>query len=118
MATGTIKQVIPNSGTGYCKMPDGTLICWGTATKAVTEPSWSSWNAGWYQVTVVSGNSITFPVAFIATPRIYATISSDVWASVVSVGGDAAHIGRIAVARPSQYAGTLQCDWLAIGRWK
>ena len=31
MATSTIEKVTNNSGSGYCKMPDGTLIQWGTA---------------------------------------------------------------------------------------
>ena len=29
MATSTINQIMNNEGTGYCKMPGGTLICWG-----------------------------------------------------------------------------------------
>ena len=29
MATGKIEKVMNDSGSGYCKMPDGTLICWG-----------------------------------------------------------------------------------------
>ena len=30
MATGKIEKVMNDSGSGYCKMPDGTLTCWGT----------------------------------------------------------------------------------------
>ena len=34
MATGSMEKVTNNSGSGYCKMPDGTLICYGSATVA------------------------------------------------------------------------------------
>ena len=32
MATGTMEKVTNNSGSGYCKMPDGTLIQWSDIT--------------------------------------------------------------------------------------
>ena len=31
MATGSIKKVSNDSASGYCKMPDGTLIQWGSS---------------------------------------------------------------------------------------
>ena len=32
MASGIIEKLSNDSANGYCKFPDGTLICWGSVT--------------------------------------------------------------------------------------
>lgn len=68
MATSTIQQVISNSeqqqsGTGYCKMPDGTLIQWGIL------------NVGDIEANSTGAGTFTFPVAFINNNYIAASTS-------------------------------------------
>lgn len=109
--TGTIKKVMNDSGSNYCKMPDGTLICWGLTDWKTT------------QANSTADISVTFPVEFISDPVIIAGMGSD---------SSAAEIGNISVATYSRSstgvtfrifskAGTTRSPrvfWLAIGRWK
>ena len=39
MAVSKIQQVTNNSGSNYCKMPDGTLMQWGIGTVPANEQS-------------------------------------------------------------------------------
>ena len=98
MATSTIPQVINNSGTNYCRMPDGTLIQWGSATV----------DANAY---VVSPN---LAVPFVDTNyKVTITpLSQNLTFSIGTKRVSNFAIGRVPVTSASNF------DWIAIGRWK
>lgn len=109
MASGTIVNTAVTGGAGYCKMPDGTLIQWGSVINT---------NVGYA--------SVTFPVAFVndnfifsASPRYssaypqidYRTVSQK---TSYSVGV----INFKPLSSTGSYTTAAIADWLAIGRWK
>lgn len=109
MATSTIKQVTNNSGTGYCKMPDGTLIQWGSGNNAK------------------SGDVISYPFEFATDSNIriyiqpsyntYTTIQCNFIHGHVQKGNFTVYAYNTETKALSTST-TLQFDWLAIGRWK
>lgn len=101
MASGTINKMTAESGTGYCKMPDGTLMCWGTVSVAA-----GTWN-------VIA----TFPVPFadtgytvVDTERCNTTIAINVLAIKTNVDRVSFGLTRNDLA--------FDIEYLAIGRWK
>lgn len=118
MATGSIKKVSNDSASGYCKMPDGTLICWGTLT-ATTSGDWSPWgNSSWVQRDVANWNNANFAYPFISVPSIIAVCGSDVWFVTALVKATNSKVSEIVCARPTSYTGTLTAQYVATGRWK
>lgn len=105
MATGTVKQVMNNSGSGYCKMPDGTLI---------------QWVRGGSYVETATQYTIELPVAF----------ADGYYSVAVTPIGDSSYIGSSAILNSvttssfkvwignpdNEYV--LGFRWIAIGRWK
>lgn len=104
MATGKIK-VITEGGTGYCKMEDGTLMCWGT--ESITRSSGQNLK------------TVTFPVAFSAVPTVqvtYVTGRPDIWSYSVY---DKSKTGCVLCLYTSSSGSTNgEIGYLAIGRWK
>lgn len=94
MASGTIYKIINDSDSNYCKMPDGTLIQWGSAT-----------------VNSEGSYILSLPVAFIATPTI--TVSTDAW-NPVAAGAAGVGTGTITL----RSSANQKVYWQAIGRWK
>lgn len=105
----SVQKVTNDSGSNYCKMPDGTLIQQGTLTVSA--------NAN-----AIGHGYVTYPMAFSNTPVFLCSV-----------------IGYIATAGTLRYAfplaiessqttiryvnnGSSQANadvvWLAIGRWK
>ena len=110
MASGKTEKVTSESGAGYCKMPDGTLICWG------------------FNLLDSNGSvQIGFPLAFSAAPAVTAQWS---FGSNGNASGDAAALKIYNVAATSFRAtiggnvptgsgwNKLGVQWIAIGRWK
>ena len=119
MATSIIKQVTNNSGTGYCKMPDGTLICWGNKTIPLTASHFINWStADIKRADLGDNNYIPFPVSFASPPAVSATINNDAWAFVLTVRASTTAIYEICIARQTAYEGSYNLGWIAIGRWK
>ena len=124
MATGTIEKVVPTSSAedsnGYCKMPDGTLICWGTITKNVS--SWGRWPSGsttpyLYQKQIdISDHS--YPVAFYYYPQLTVNIAGSNWALIASCSTTKTGVSQIAIVRPNEYTGDFMFRYIAVGRWK
>lgn len=86
------------SGTGYCKMSDGTLIQWGT----VTIPE------GLYV------EAITFSKAFLNTTY---SVTFGVYDNGIPVNISSKYTGGCRVGRtPNTAANSI--DWQAVGRWK
>ena len=115
MASGIIEKVISDSGTNYCKMPDGTLIQWGYSIPGYANPN-------------IATSRITFPIAFTAQPSVCLTVGDaqhafQELAANAKVGSLTKNAFTISYQDP---AGQFQSDgsyikpiyWLAIGRWK
>lgn len=94
MATSEINKVMNDSTSNYCKMPDGTLIHWGSGTAD---------SAG--------SLALTFSPAFNAIPSI--TASNDGWNPVAC--GFAGLGNSYGTLRTSA---NTKVYWQAIGRWK
>ena len=107
MASGTITNFATDSGTNYCKMSDGTLICHGTAAN------------------VSSGARINFPVSFMGYPDVIITPAYNTGTtircifSVSEVGAQSAKVYAWDTTTNAISASTtLTFYWQAIGRWK
>lgn len=107
-----------DSGTNYCKMPDGTLMCWGSFDTGTLNA-----NVAWgslYETPAISV-SVAFPVRFSIAPCVWykcRTTSSQCFledATIVSTTGIG---GSIYLYRPSSTSVSAFVQWLAIGRWK
>lgn len=101
MASGKIEKVTSESGAGYCKMPDGTLICWGSVS--VEAGAWSA--------------DVSLPASFANTayavvdaPRCNTTVAVNVLVGKTGVDKFIFYMTRNDLA--------VEIDYLAIGRWK
>ena len=107
--------VAAESSSTYCKMPDGTLICWGRFM-----PNYANNNVGTY--------TVTYPVSFTSVPMVVASVGMAQHAS-----GELAINVKIATKTTTQCSfgyhdpnGNLRsdgsyikdCYYIAIGRWK
>lgn len=111
MAAGKIKQVTNDSANGYCKMPDGTLIQWGTETYSPQIPA-----GGVAQATV------TFPITFIDGTGMAILVSLLTSQPAFRTATPASR-GRASVNINIQNNYTSAAEgatflWVAIGRWK
>ena len=97
--TSTIQQIMNNSDSNYCKMPDGTLIQWGTTsvtglTATVQMPLSFKDTSYYVLITLVANtNSVTNVTAI-----------------------NPFEVGRFAIGVNTPPSGGAR--WLAIGRWK
>ena len=110
-----IKNNNINSGTGYCKMPDGTLMCWGMISFLGANTS------QWGELYLCNINpSISFPIKFISNPSVTMTEAGMYSCFVVTANSDKNGIGDMQLARASQFntTATYYISWQAIGRWK
>lgn len=101
-----------NSDTGYCKMPDGTLIQWGSETYSGTIAA----NGGTAQATV------TFPINFIngvgMTIHVSLLTSVPAFRTATPASRGAASVNVNIQNNYSAAAEGATFLWLAIGRWK
>lgn len=109
MATGNIQFSANQSANGYCKMPDGTLICYGN------------------QMMPSDGAvSITFAQSFIndsyAFTATYETINGNVAGSIGTIKAynilTTGITVTIAGSMPSDFINRLRVSYVAVGRWK
>ena len=112
MATGPIKQVTNNSGSYYCKMPDGTLIQWGTSGAYASGSS-------------TKNTEVTFPISFLNTEyrvaftnKLAGTDFENYDTTIFSY--QRAYASKMLVHQKTANGSTLlrEFDWIAIGRWK
>lgn len=96
-----------DSAAGYCKMPDGTLICNGIAVPAS------------------SGDTITFPISFNGYPTVVIVPDYNTGTTIrciFSVGGVTSSSATVYAWDTSTNAAststTLAFYWIAVGRWK
>lgn len=115
---GNVYPVSNASGTGYCKMPDGTLIQWGD--KWYTDAGSFTANGSLYILPV----ALTFPIEFV-NDSIFVSGSSKVGQAPEFAFGVAAKTRTNATIRcfntsAQTVSSSLQLRvyWMAIGRWK
>ena len=97
-----------SSGTGYCKMPDGTLICYGAVSASTVN---SGGKFGYYGTA-----NITFPVAFNSAPMITVNVKKGAAFWNATADSISATGAEISIAGDAIVTATV--EWLAIGRWK
>lgn len=103
MATSTIKQVKNLGGSGYCKMPDGTLIQWGYAS--------------------IPDNGdrvyVAYPITFGGIPTVAITIDENGYSGDVRLySWQRLLAGLYALNRGVVQTKAVNFHWIAIGRWK
>ena len=107
MAEGYIPMITNNSGVGYCKMPDGTLMQWGTVGQT-------------FSASGSVDRTTTFATPFVSEPFIciQCLIGTD-------IGFDEAYLKsrgatEFVATLKNTYAGpnSVWIVWFAIGRWK
>lgn len=115
MASGTITKVMPDSGSGYIRFPDGTQICWKSmsfSNVAITR-AWGSL----YETTdpLNFGN---WPIAFIEVPAvsIVPTGTAMTVESVRQTTATAIGNGHVYRATSGTYSPTFSI--IGVGRWK
>lgn len=106
MATGKIEKVTNAWGNNYCKMPDGTLICWGSDTIIVTD-------------TPPDRKQFTFPVAFASAPSVFFQVEENSYnvQPILLIWG-LNTTSCYALNRASTPSRHILFKWLAVGRWK
>ena len=113
MATSTIKQVTSTSGSGYCKMLDGTLIQWGM----VGQITFSS--------EAMKEGSFMLPISFVdAGYRVLGTaVSTSINSYLLRVGASPLNNREVSYAIGSGTGEAISANnrgftWIAVGRWK
>lgn len=103
MAQGTMQKVTNDSGSNYCKMPDGTLIQWVSAE--VT--------SGWTR-------QFAFPQSFKDTSYEIATCLKLNSAEDMQITGISKAVNYVALSWKFQPSTSIPlfCSVIAIGRWK
>ena len=120
MATGTIPFTTTAGGTGYCKLADGTMVCYANNVTVTGNGNMAQiGSSGVYFGTV----DIDFPAAFKAsniamsgTAR-YST-GNGVAFGVSSTTASGATIHVYDFYARSLTDGNLKVSYIAIGRWK
>ena len=114
MASGIIEKLSNDSASGYCKFPDGTLMCWGTFSGG----NYATHQEGSLYVAILS-LSITFPVAFSAKPTVMFSPGGNPYnIPTSSVAYSTTGITKLGLARPNSGNIYPEFSWLALGRWK
>lgn len=107
MAQGNMQKITNNSGTGYCQMPDGTLMHWGS----VSIPRAAGIN---------QADSATLSPAFVGTPvqvfSTYPTTSPQVYSHECQVSSG--KIRAYLYNNGSAFDTNGVVYYFAIGRWK
>ena len=101
--------LVNDSGAGYCKMPDGTLIQWGSTSIE--------------RKVGINTAAVTFPIAYKAgnPPVVMATTQTSAYAPYLNVypntiTGTSANIALSNTNTSAYNDGAV--NWLAVGRWK
>lgn len=121
MATSTIKQVTNNSGNSYCKMPDGTLIQWGSGTINTDGTNTAVGAAG--AVYASKTLYIDLPMSFISNDYVIFGYSRYHTGHILPLGVTAAGADKMQMIAYDLYQrplndGLYKFYWIAVGRWK
>lgn len=121
MASGTIPQlsneVGSSNGIYYCKMPDGTLIQWGTGNYSPTSSTGVASGSVYY---FEFRPNIVFPIEFYYTPSVTLTKLGGSEGAISWAQRSKTGISMFDVIRGVQNPGDPSVDlcWMALGRWK
>lgn len=115
MATGIIEKTTNDSGNGYCKMPDGTMICWGAI--ALTGKAGTLRGNGLYTAEF-SGTLATFAKPFISKPSVTMTGDADAYNIITCATWNTTTITYTEIGRPTSGNVIPHLTYIAIGRWK
>ena len=102
MATGSMEKVTNNSGSGYCKMPDGTLIQWGKDNIAEND----------------ANKTVLFPVSFSDTNYSLTVSGGFAYIPTVFFVYSAQTINSVIIWKSTTDTHVQPFSWIAIGRWK
>ena len=116
MASGTIKMTTNDSGTGYCKMPDGTMICWGQIV--ITGKAGTARGNGGLYTAEFSGTLATFAKPFISRPNVTMSANRNGYSIVCCAEWNATAITYAEIGRPTSGDVVPALSYIAIGRWK
>ena len=106
-STDAYANMVVKGTNGYCKMPDGTLICWGNRTSAEMTAN------------VTLAEEFDFPYTFINAPSFtVSVVSSSPHARFVSIIDPTATKGKVELRSTADLTGGIKYHWQAIGRWK
>lgn len=107
MAQSQLNKVTNDSASGKCKMPDGTLILWGSGTVSGA----SSQEADYY---------VTFASAFSVAPIVTATMITSSYHRRIHIKGTSQYGFTITAANTvdGQNLPDTWFNWTAVGRWK
>lgn len=103
-----IQQQTNNSGSNYCKMPDGTLIQWGT--KKIT-PTMSGGIFGY-----TGGVTVTFDIPFNSHVTVIASPYEN--AGYWNAGVTSLSLNSFFLTLAGNSQTEHEAYWIAIGRWK
>lgn len=108
-----ISNAIEDSGTGYIKFIDGTMICYGSISGT------SSLSDYWGQFKRSDENlAFNFPQSFISVPIVSLTVDDNASCSIVKNTSTTSQ-GRFTILKPSSVSNTTYAfDYIAIGKWK
>lgn len=123
MVSGIVTQVSNNSrydsstNSHYCKMPDGTLMQWGTVD--ITSGTTSS-----YIPVYILSVTITSPISFYDTTYVITGSSKYGTGAEFAFGQRTTHESHAIVrlcdtsSRTASFSAVWRVKWQAIGRWK
>lgn len=119
MASGIIEKLSNDSANGYCKFPDGTLLCWGVISVPYHTAISNAWGSVYQSGTIDVGEN--FPVAFVSNPELIVTLKSspvsflenNLTASTTGINGSYWLMRPLNATLINGFI-----TWLAIGRWK
>ena len=114
--TGDVVLDTAESGTDYCKMSDGTLICWGGLPQlrktATSRGNGGIYTAEWTQTLA------TFAIPFVSKPIVALTPGGNAYNIVCCAQWSLTEITYLEVGRPNSGSISLHMNYIAIGRWK
>lgn len=110
--------IMAESGSGYAKFPDGTMIQWGTAS--ITSGTFSQiGSSGVFSLAI----SFFFPAQFSGSPRVSGTARYSTGYAVPAGFNDSSNTTAKGFAydffaRAPSAQVQLVIEWMAVGRWK
>lgn len=116
VASGTIQKVIPDSGNGYCKMPDGTLICWNRVSTGSGYSINSAWGSLYESNNYVSLGS--WAHAFTSTPVVLIQVDAIAGWTEKAQNVTATSAGETKIVWATAGTGNFGINVIGIGRWK
>ena len=117
LADGAIMESGSNSNGRWCKLADGTQVCyWSRGNLPITSNTGIGFITGLYRYNI----EITFPAAFVTIPAIFASGASNSSSYAISDVFTASRQGATLIhyTQVQTLPGEATLSWCAIGKWK